>query len=148
MFFLLNRYVKNLIKTNQIYMIMLTHTYKHTYIDKHLLKHISTHAHTHMYIYCYIMFTHLHQLSGPVGWGRRIHRLHFWRGIRPHECPGYDIKRYDSEAPVMLELWGKRSTPSLPALSSLLWPTVLIAVMDVWWRLIERWIGGWKWFWL
>ena len=29
---------------------------------------------------------------------------------------GYDTKRSDCEAPVMLELWGMRSTPSLPSL--------------------------------
>ena len=45
----------------------------------------------------------------PVGWGSRIHRLHLCRGVRlspPNECPGYDTKRSDGEAPVMLEFWG------------------------------------------
>ncbi len=28
------------------------------------------------------------------------------------ECPWYDAKQSDGEAPVMLELWGMRSTPS------------------------------------
>ena len=30
------------------------------------------------------------------------------------ECPGYDTKQSDGEVLVMLELWGMRSTPSLP----------------------------------
>ena len=34
----------------------------------------------------------------------------------PNECPGYDIKQSDGEVLVMLELWGMRSTPSLPSL--------------------------------
>ena len=29
----------------------------------------------------------------------------------PNECPGYDTKQSDSEASVMPELWGIRSTP-------------------------------------
>ena len=32
----------------------------------------------------------------------------------PNECPGYDTKQSDSEAPVMLELWGMQSAPSFP----------------------------------
>ena len=42
----------------------------------------------------------------------------------PNECSGYDTKT-DSEAPVMLELWGMRSTPSLPLLPCPLWPGVV-----------------------
>ena len=35
----------------------------------------------------------------------------------PHnECPTYDTKQSEGEVPVMLELWGIRSTPSLPLL--------------------------------
>ena len=29
----------------------------------------------------------------------------------PNECPGYDTKRSDIEAPVMLELWEMRGNP-------------------------------------
>ena len=32
------------------------------------------------------------------------------------ECPRYDTKQSDGEVPVMLELWGIWSTPSLPLL--------------------------------
>ena len=32
----------------------------------------------------------------------------------PYECPAYDSKQSDGEVPVILELWGMRSTPSLP----------------------------------
>ena len=34
----------------------------------------------------------------------------------------YDIKQSDGKAPVMLELWGMQSTPSLPLLPGPLWP--------------------------
>ena len=40
----------------------------------------------------------------------------------PNECPGYDTKQSDGKVPVMLELWGMRSTLSLPLLPGLLWP--------------------------
>ena len=30
-----------------------------------------------------------------------------------NECPDYDTKQYDGVAPVLLELWGMRSIPSL-----------------------------------
>ena len=52
----------------------------------------------------------------PVGWGCRIYQLYLCRGVSPlppNECPGYDTKQFDAEVPVMLELWGMRSTPSL-----------------------------------
>ena len=39
-----------------------------------------------------------------------------------NECPVYDTKQSDGEAPVMLDLWGMQSTPSLP---SLLWTRVV-----------------------
>ena len=35
---------------------------------------------------------------------------------------GYDTKQFDGEVPVMLELWGIRSTPLLPSLPGPLWP--------------------------
>ena len=38
------------------------------------------------------------------------------------ECPGYDMKQSNGEAPVMLELWVMRSTPLLPSLPGSLWP--------------------------
>ena len=37
-----------------------------------------------------------------------------------NEGPGYDTKQSDGEVPVMLELWGMRSTPLLPSLPGLL----------------------------
>ena len=63
----------------------------------------------------------------PVGWGCRIHRLLLCRGVRPppNECPRYDTKQSDGEVPAMLELWGMRSTPSLPSLPGPLWPGVV-----------------------
>ena len=63
----------------------------------------------------------------PVGSGSRIHRLHLCRGVRPppHECPRYDIKQSDGEVPITLELWGMRSTPSLPSLPGPFWMGVV-----------------------
>ena len=43
----------------------------------------------------------------------------------PNECPRYDIKQSDGEVPVMLDLWGMRSTPSLPSLPGPLWLEVV-----------------------
>ena len=50
-------------------------------------------------------------------WGCRI-RLHLSREVRPlpNECHGYDTKQSDGDIPVMLGLWGMRSTTSLPLL--------------------------------
>ena len=60
----------------------------------------------------------------PVGWGCRIHRLLLCWEVRPStdEYPRYDTKQSDSKVPVILELWGMRSTPSLPSLPGPLWP--------------------------
>ena len=43
----------------------------------------------------------------------------------PNKCPGYDTKQSDGETPVMLELWGMGSTPSLQLLLGQLWPGVV-----------------------
>ena len=61
-----------------------------------------------------------------VGWGCRIHRLQLCREVKPHnECPWYDTKQSDGEVPEIQELWGMRSTLSLPWLSGLLWPRMV-----------------------
>ena len=39
--------------------------------------------------------------------------------------PRYDAKKSDGEVPVMLELWGMRSTPSLTSLPGPLWSGVV-----------------------
>ena len=65
-----------------------------------------------------------HSSRSLFGWGCKIHRLHFCRGVRPHlnECPGYDIKQSVSEAAVMLTFWGIVIAPrSILALSSSTW---------------------------
>ena len=43
-----------------------------------------------------------------------------------NKCPGYDTKQSDGEVPVMLELWGMQSTPSLPSLLGPLWLEVVV----------------------
>ena len=40
----------------------------------------------------------------------------------PNECPTYNTKQSDGEAPVTLEMW---TTPSLPSLPGPLWPGVV-----------------------
>ena len=37
---------------------------------------------------------------------------------------GYEAKQSDGEVPVMLELWGMRSTHSFPSLPGPFWPRV------------------------
>ena len=64
-------------------------------------------------------------LSCPVGLDRRIHRLHLCRVRPPNKCLAYDTKQSDCEFPIMLELWGMRSTPSLPLLPGPHWPRVV-----------------------
>ena len=65
-----------------------------------------------IYIYIYIV-THLlfAQSAGAVEY--------------TNKCLGYDTKQSDGEVPVMLELWGMRSTPLLPSLPGQLWPGVV-----------------------
>ena len=46
-------------------------------------------------------------------------------GHPTNEGLGYGTKRYDREAPVVLELWGMQSALSMPLLSSSLWPRVV-----------------------
>ena len=65
----------------------------------------------------------------PVSWGCKIQQLHLCK-IRPttNECPVYDSKQSDGEHPVMLQLWGMWSTPSLSSLLYPLWPGVVTLV--------------------
>ena len=54
----------------------------------------------------------------PVGWGCKNTST---APLQRSKCLGYDTKQSDGEAPVMLELRGMRSTPSLPLLPGPLW---------------------------
>ena len=57
-----------------------------------------------------------------VDWGSSIHRLLLCTGVGlPIECPGYETKQSDGEVPVILEICGMQSTPSLPSLPDPLW---------------------------
>ena len=62
------------------------------YTHVHTHSHARTHTHTHIYIYIYTY----------------------------HICSSLYIS--DSEVPVVLELWGMRTTPSLPLLPGPFWP--------------------------
>ena len=44
------------------------------------------------------------------------------RKTPPNESPGNNTKQSHCEVPVMQELWGTWSTPSLPLLPGPLWP--------------------------
>ena len=88
---------------------------------------------------------------GPVSWGCRIHQLHLCREKNSfNECPAYDTKQSDGEAPVILELWRMWSTPLLPLLPGALWSGVVapervlsvgqIEVFDIWTVLMLNWI--------
>ena len=73
----------------------------------------------------FIIHIRIQQMICPFGWGCRIHRLLLCRGVRPphpNKFPRYDTKQSDGEVPVMLELSGMWSTPSLPFLPGPLWP--------------------------
>ena len=91
-----------------------------TSIKRHLNNKKSRKLHTPSYI-CFL------KLPCPVRWGCRIHWLLLCRGVRPppNECPGYDTKQSDAKVPAVLELWGIRSTPSLPSLPCPLWTGVV-----------------------
>ena len=67
--------------------------------------------------------------TSPVSWDSRIHRLHLCRGVRPltNECPRYDAKLSDSDAPV-IELRGKWRTFSLALLPGPLWHREVVLV--------------------
>ena len=44
-----------------------------------------------------------------------------------NECPRYDTKPSDGKVPIMLELWGMWSTPSLTSLPDPLWSEVVVS---------------------
>ena len=44
------------------------------------------------------------------------------KSLQQNECPGYDIKLSNGEVSGMPELWGMRSTLSMPSLPGWLWP--------------------------
>ena len=48
------------------------------------------------------------------------------RSNPPNESPGYDTQQSDGEVPVMMELWGMLSIPSLPSLPGPLWLGVVV----------------------
>ena len=62
-----------------------------------------------------------------VDWSLRIHRLYLCGGVRllANECSIYDTKQSEGKPPVMLELWGIRSSLSLPSLLGPLLPGVV-----------------------
>ena len=51
-----------------------------------------------------------------------------WGKTPTNDCPRYDTKPSNGEVPVMLELWGMWSTPSLLSLAGPLWSEVVAPV--------------------
>ena len=103
-------------------------TYKFSHIKKQNFTKINFPLqYIYIYIYIYIYTLYFLSVCYTVGWGCRIHRLLLCRGVAPpsNECPGYDTKQSDGEVPAILELWGMRSTPSLPSLPGPLWSRVV-----------------------
>ena len=67
----------------------------------------------------------------PVGWGCRIHQLHFCKGLipPPNRCPGYDIKQSDGK------------TPALGDLGNVKYPFIAIAPRSTLTRSVSSWKG-------
>ena len=61
----------------------------------------------------------------PVSWGSRIPPASSLQRGKTNECPGYDTKQSGGDVAVMLEIWGMRSTPSLPSVPGPLWHGVV-----------------------
>ena len=100
---------------------------KYIYIYIHLIEQYRHFLSTYFSIYLFKLPYQCYDIWPefcPVGWDCRIHRLHLCRGVRSprNKCPGYDTKQSDGEVPVMLELWGMQTTPSLPLLPGPFWP--------------------------
>ena len=76
---------------------------------------------------CYVSLLKLLQWAKIWGGCCGLHRQHLCRGVRPPllERSGYDTKQSDGEALIILELWRKRSVPSLPLLPCPLWIRVV-----------------------
>ena len=93
----------------------------HYFTFSHTHKHKHTHTHTYIYIYnlknwflCIQTVVLKMALVSPAGAVEYTDCT--------NECPDYDTKQSDGEVPVMLRLWGMRSTPSLTLLPDPVWP--------------------------
>ena len=113
-------------KQKDIYIYLHIYIYIYIYISISVCMYVCMYQSKYFYSYVCIDLSIFESIC-PVGWGCRIHWLHLCRGVRPHlnERPGYDTKQSDGEVPVVLEIWGMRSTPSLPLLPGPLWPGVV-----------------------
>ena len=80
-----------------------------------------------LYQQIYMLHRNVYTKYCPAGGGCRLLRPLLCRGVRhlPNKGPGYDTEQSDGEVPVMLELWGMPSTPSLPSLPAPLWHGVV-----------------------
>ena len=80
---------------------------------------------------CYFIGKHTKILPWLLG-HTPIASLQRGKTPSPNECPWYDTKQSDGEVPVMLELWGTRSTPLLPSLLVPIWPGVVASDRILW----------------
>ena len=102
------------------------------------------------YIYIYIYKRVRLICFCPVGWGCRINRVYVcWEARTPNnECPEYNTKWFDGEAPVIQELWGMWSTPSLQLLAGPLWSGLVVFLVEVFILETLQLLPGPLWSWL
>ena len=81
-------------------------------------------CHTLLYFYP-LLFSVPHLLSCPFGCRGGVEYTNSISAEGYDPPKWYDTKQPDGEIPVMLELWGMWSTPSLPSLPGQLWPVVV-----------------------
>ena len=71
---------------------------------------------------CLPKYTHTRTLAQSPGFVEYTDCFSAERlGLSPNEYLGYDTKQSDGKVPLILKLWGKLSTPSLPSLPGPLW---------------------------
>ena len=108
-----------------------------------MVKSLKLSKHNTTLLWCCCIF--LDTYRAHSGGGCKIYRLYLCWWVRPHlnECPWYDIKQSDGEAPA-LEIWGMWSIPSLPLLPSPLCPEVVapdrVLSMDQIEQCANRWL--------
>ena len=78
----------------------------------------------------YLVFAIFSLFAAQSAGAVEYHWLHLCNEVTPspNECPGYDTKQSDSEAPAMPEFWEIWSTSSLPSLLGSYWPGVVAPV--------------------
>ena len=97
-----------------------TYIYIYIYIYIYTFKiYIYIYIYICIYIYIYIYICiHSFTSNCPISMGCIIYLLHLFRRVKY-------TKQSDGEVPIMLELWGMRSTPYLPSIPDPPWPEMV-----------------------